>query len=46
MVSPENARRGGRGEVDVGDPEKFSEAAVDHDSQTRLDAIQCQVATL
>jgi hypothetical protein len=46
MVSLTGARRGGRGAVDVRSSEKISEAAVDYDSQARLDAIQSQVAAL
>jgi hypothetical protein len=40
MVSLKSAWRGGRAAVDVRGSEKISEAAVDYDSQARLDAIQ------
>ena len=32
--------------VDVGDSEKISEAAADHDSQARLDAVRRRIAAL
>ena len=38
--------RGGGVAVDVGDSEKISEGAVDHDSQTRLDATRRWIAVL
>ena len=46
MVSLRELGQGGRGAVDVGDSEKISGAAVDYDSQTRLDAIQSRIAAL
>jgi len=46
MVSLTRGWSGGRKAVHVRHSEKISEAAVDYDSQARLDAIQCQPAAL
>jgi hypothetical protein len=46
MVSRSALLQGALVAVDVGDSEKISEAAADHDSQARLDAIQRWIAAL